>query len=99
MPWRLVKFIVIFAVFLLFIGLNIRNKCDISFGFITITDVPVFLTAFSSFFFGMVCAFPFIFGFRARKKAKTMRKEGKRDQKPGRDFTMGQGDGSYYGID
>ncbi|MDR1319291.1 MAG: hypothetical protein LBJ90_06670 [Treponema sp.] len=69
MPLRLIEFIIVFAVFLVFIAFNLENKCDISFGFRTMKDVPVFLTAFSSFIFGMLCAVPFIVGARARKKA------------------------------
>jgi uncharacterized integral membrane protein len=70
MPLRLIEFIIVFAVFLVFIAFNLENKCDINFGFRVIKDVPVFLTAFSSFIFGMLCAGPFIIGARAKKKAR-----------------------------
>jgi uncharacterized integral membrane protein len=69
MPLRLVEFIVVFAVFLFFIAFNLGNKCDINFGFRLMKDVPVFLTAFSSFIFGMLCAVPFIISVRVKKKA------------------------------
>ena len=74
MSWRLIQFIIFFAIIFLFIVFNLGNKCDISFGFTVIKDVPVFLTAFSSFFIGMLCVLPFIFAFRSRKKAKTQEK-------------------------
>jgi uncharacterized integral membrane protein len=67
MPKQLIVFIVIFAVVLLFVGFNLTNKCDISFGFVKIKDAPVFLTVFASFFLGMLCALPFILGARSRK--------------------------------
>ena len=109
MPWRLIRFIVLLAVFLVFISLNLENKCDIGFGFTTITGVPVFLTAFFSFFFGMVCAFPLVFSFKTWKKTKTLRGEGKYNKKPGTNSgNIGQedngkadgfADDGHYGID
>jgi uncharacterized integral membrane protein len=69
MPLRLVEFIIVFAVFLVFIAFNLENKCDINFGFRLVKDVPVFLTAFSSFIFGMLCAVPLIIRARIKKKA------------------------------
>ena len=96
MPWRLIQFIVVFVIFLLFIMLNLQNKSDISFGFVVIKDVYVFVTAFFSFLVGMLCTFPFIFGLRSRKKGKTQPKEGKPGQKP--DKPDGD-DSGHYGID
>ena len=60
MPWRLIVFIVIFALFLVFITFNLENKCDISFGFASLRDVPVFITIFSSFILGFLCTIPLI---------------------------------------
>jgi uncharacterized integral membrane protein len=73
MPWRLIGFIIIFGIFLVFIAFNLGNKCDINFGFRVFTEVPVFLTAFSSFILGMFCAMPFLAGVRAKKKEKAAR--------------------------
>jgi hypothetical protein len=56
---------------MLFVGLNLENRCDITFWFnqtAILKDVPVYLTAFSSFIAGMLCAFPLIFLFRFKKK-------------------------------
>ncbi|MDR2404154.1 MAG: hypothetical protein LBD78_09005 [Spirochaetaceae bacterium] len=69
MSWRLIGFVVIFAVFLIFIGLNLENRCDISFGFTTMPQVPVYLTAFSAFVLGILWTIPFTVSIR-RKKAK-----------------------------
>jgi uncharacterized integral membrane protein len=78
MPKQLILFIVIFAVILLFVAFNLPNKCAISFGFAEIKEVPVFFTVFASFFLGMVCALPFMFGARFRKK-HTERPDKKQD--------------------
>jgi uncharacterized integral membrane protein len=68
MPWRLIGFIIIFGIFLVFIAFNLDNRCDISFGFRVFQGVPVFLTAFSSFVLGMLCAIPFVFSLRRKSK-------------------------------
>ena len=75
MPWRLIQFIVLFAVFLVFIMCNLGNKCNISFGFAAIKDVPVFLTVFLSFMTGILCTLPFVFGFKSRKKEKPVQRK------------------------
>jgi len=70
MPWRLILFILIFGILLTFIMLNIGeyNRCDISFGFKTIPQVPVFLTIFISFFLGLLCALPLSLVKRKQKE-------------------------------
>jgi uncharacterized integral membrane protein len=70
MPWRLIGFILLFGIFLVFIAFNLENSCDINFGFRVFSEVPVFLTVFSSFILGMFCAIPFVFSLRRRKKDK-----------------------------
>ena len=72
MPWRLILFIAVFAVFLVFVTFNLDNRCDISFGFKRFENVPVFITVFSSFVTGLVCSLPFALwaaGKRRRQKA------------------------------
>ena len=64
----LLTFIVICGLFLVFILFNLDNKSDVSFGFRVFSDIPVFLTAFSSFVLGMVFAVPFVLSFWKRKK-------------------------------
>ena len=66
MPWRLIKFIAVFAIFLLFIMLNLDHRSDISVGFRTFSDVPVFLTAFFSFILVMLLTLPFVVGLWLR---------------------------------
>jgi len=68
MPWKLIKFIIIFAVFLFFIIFNYDNKSDINFGFFKIRDIPVFITVFTSFLTGLLCIFPFVLWRNKKKK-------------------------------
>ena len=67
---RLIVFIVIFIIFLAFIILNLGNKSDVSFGVKTFSDIPVFLTAFSSFILGMLFTLPIVLSRRKGKKQK-----------------------------
>ena len=66
--WRLLAFILICALFLVFVVLNLENTSDVSFGFRTFNDIPVFLTAFSAFLIGMLFATPFVLSFGRKKK-------------------------------
>ena len=70
---RFISTIIVFAVFLVFIVLNLNNKCDISLGFKTFEEIPVFLSILGSFTFGLLFAFPFAISFR--KKVKKPPKE------------------------
>jgi hypothetical protein len=104
--WRLLGFILIFAVFLGFIVFNLDNRCNISFGFTVVEDTPVFITAFVSFFAGMLCAVPFFASLRRRKPgipaagvpAGAGKKWG-RGNKTQPPAAGGQGQDGPYGID
>ncbi|QQO07544.1 hypothetical protein [Breznakiella homolactica] len=78
MPWRLIGIILLCGIFLVFIGFNLENSCNISFGFTVVQNVPVYLTAFTAFVLGMLCAIPFAVAQRRKKqpresaKAKTI---------------------------
>jgi len=75
MPWRLVVFILIFAVFLAFITFNLENKCKISFGFYTTpNEISVFITVFVSFFLGMLSTVPFILFSKKKRRDKEKEK-------------------------
>ena len=84
MPWRLIGFVIAFAIFLGFITLNIGNTSDISFGLYKIYDVPVFLTAFSSFFLGMFFAIPIVISAQKKRKGKDEMLETKPKKKWGK---------------
>ena len=67
---RLIIFILFFAVFLCFIVLNLNNKSDVSLGFTSFNDVPVFLSALFSFTLGLIFSVPLAFSFSKKKKPK-----------------------------
>jgi uncharacterized integral membrane protein len=67
---KFIGFVALCAVFLVFIGFNLENRCDISFGFTKLSDVPVFLTAFASFVLGLLASVPIAVSIRLRKKRK-----------------------------
>ncbi|MDR2375339.1 MAG: hypothetical protein LBD96_02755 [Treponema sp.] len=83
MPWRLIGVVLLGAVFLFFIGFNLENRCDISLGFFTFSQVPVFLTALSAFMLGLFLALPLVVSFRFgnRRKKKTETPAGKVSRK------------------
>jgi len=66
--WRFIAFIIMCAVFLVFMLFNLENKSSISFAVTTIDNIPVFLTAFSSFVLGMLFAIPVVFSLSSRRK-------------------------------
>jgi uncharacterized integral membrane protein len=72
MPWRLIVFIIIFAIFMIFIAFNLENRCDISFGFGSLKNVPVFITIFASFILGLICAIPLVLHFKKAKEKTDM---------------------------
>ena len=97
---RLVCFILIFALFLIFIGLNLGNGCDVNFGFYVFTDAPVYITALVSFCLGMLCTIP-ILAFKGKKppkekRAKPEKKKKKTSEAP-KDTISGTN--GTYGID
>ena len=79
---RLVCFILIFAVFLVFIFLNFGNNSDVNLGFRSFVNVPVYISAMVSFFLGMIFTIPIIFSFKNKNKEKRQAKPKK--EKPGK---------------
>ncbi|GAB1481586.1 hypothetical protein MASR2M78_04010 [Treponema sp.] len=73
MPWRLVSAILILVFIVGFIGFNLENSCDLSFGFQTLTAVPVYLTVFSSFALGLCASIPYIVGSSLHKHKKKVK--------------------------
>jgi len=57
MPWKLLAFIAVMAVVLVFVGFNLDNRCDVSLVFFNFTGVPVVLTILGSFVLGLLAAF------------------------------------------
>ena len=104
MPFRLIGFILFAAVLLAFIGFNLGNACDVSFGFTVLHSVPIFLTVFAAFALGLLAALPSVFKAHRRAKKRFSRAKGVSGELPpsprstsaGTD--AGMGDGSY-GVD
>ena len=71
MPWRLIGFILTLTIVTVFIGFNLGNACDVSFGFARISQVPVYLTVFASFAAGMIAVLPYAFMRSSRKKKES----------------------------
>ncbi|MDR2501167.1 MAG: hypothetical protein LBD37_08850 [Treponema sp.] len=71
MFWKLLRLIGILVVLLCFIGFNLDNQCDISFGFAALRSVPVFFTVLASFVLGLLCAVPFAVSFHRGRSRKT----------------------------
>ncbi len=59
-PWKMIFFLIILAFVVFFAGFNITNVSDISFGFYTIKDVPIFISLFIAFIIGALIMIPFI---------------------------------------
>ncbi len=76
MPWRMIIFLLILAVVVFFAGFNITNVSDISFGFYTVKDVPIFISLFVSFLVGTLVTLPFVVGKRRKKSQKTPKQVG-----------------------
>lgn len=67
MPWRLIAFITILGLVVIFAGFNINNSSDVSFGFAVVEEVPIFISLFFAFVVGVVVMVPFVIG-RTRKR-------------------------------
>ena len=69
MPLRLIGTIILLILVTIFAGVNLDNKCDITFIFYTFKQVPVFMTVIVSFAIGAILMLPFTLG-RRRKRAQ-----------------------------
>jgi uncharacterized integral membrane protein len=76
MPWKLLAFIIAMSVVLVFIGLNLENRCDVSVAFHTFTDVPVVITILASFLLGLLMAFPLSFTSKSGKRSGKIKSAG-----------------------
>jgi len=70
-PWRLLVFILIVAVLMVFIGFNLDNRCDISIVFITFQSVPVVITILATYVLGLLSAFFLTVTRRVKSKTRS----------------------------
>jgi uncharacterized integral membrane protein len=82
-PFKLIIFLVILGIIVFFIGFNLSNVSDISFGFHTFTDVPIFISLFIAFAVGIIVMIPFTF---TRRKGKDKVKKNKKETLSEADF-------------
>ncbi len=79
MPWKMIFFLVIMLLVVLFIVFNLNNSSDISFGFRSYEDVPIFLSLFIAFAAGALVSIPMVLlGKRKKNPEKRVKKEKKR---------------------
>jgi len=86
--WKLLAFIVIMALVLVFIGFNLDNRCDISIVFITFHTVPVVITILGAYLLGLVSALVLSIG-RHRKGAAVAQNRSARPASRGRSADAG----------
>ncbi len=71
MLWKVILFLIILVVGLLFIAFNLGNRSDVSVGFFVWRSVPVFLSMLFSFALGVLCMVPFLLKLQfSRRKPK-----------------------------
>lgn len=78
MPFKLFGIIILLILVTIFAGVNLENKCNISFAFYTFENIPVFMTAIISFAAGAILMLPFTI-FRGKKKNSTKTPPQKQD--------------------
>ena len=76
MPWKLVGFIICLVLGTCFAGYNLGNNCNISFGFHTFENVPIFFSLIVAFACGVVVTLPFtIIRKKSAKEKKALAEE------------------------
>ncbi|HPX25819.1 MAG TPA: hypothetical protein PLG87_03360 [Treponemataceae bacterium] len=81
MPWKLIFFILVLILATLFIGFNLDNACNVSFGVYTFENVPVFMSILLAFAAGILVMIPFLL-FRPRIKPTKTDKSPKQTPPP-----------------
>ena len=75
MPWKAIIGIVLSAILILFITFNMGNVTDISFIFISVSNVPVYLIVFISLLIGALGMFPVVLHTRKNYKKAAQRQQ------------------------
>lgn len=74
-PWKLLLFIVIVALCIVFVGFNIDYRMTLSFGFAKMENVPTIIVLAIVFMFGMLFSFIIIFVNTIKTSKKQLQKE------------------------
>lgn len=76
MPWKLVGFIICLVLGTCFAGFNLENSCNISFGFHTFENIPIFFSLIVAFACGVVVTLPFtVIKKKSSKEKKALAEE------------------------
>lgn len=83
MPWRMLRFLIIMAIVILFVGLNAGHTSHIRFWFgekAYFENVPIFISLFGAYVLGALSVIPFavnrsISKFRKKQMKKKVDKE------------------------
>jgi uncharacterized integral membrane protein len=70
MPWKLIAFIALLIIFVIFSGLNV-HEVQVNFGIFSISEVPLFVLLITSFILGTVVTIPFMIVSEKNKIKKT----------------------------
>ncbi len=102
MPWKLILILIIFGLFIAFTGFNLENASVISFGFVVLDRVPIFLSLSVAFLAGAFFTIPFTI-FRAKPKKLGGTEDsgsllGKAQKKIGRKSKEGSAELSEQGV-
>lgn len=77
MPWKLVGFIICLILGTCFAGFNLDNSCNISFGFASFQNVPIFFSLIVAFSCGVLVTLPFTVIKKKSAKEKKVQAEEK----------------------
>jgi uncharacterized integral membrane protein len=80
MPWRMILFLIVLGLIVLFAALNTSNASSVSFGFVVFEDVPVFLSLFIAFLVGAFVMLPFTIKPRRSKRNKENKRAPEQEQ-------------------
>ncbi len=80
MTVKMIAFLLLLIIIAVFSAFNLSNTSDISFGFYTLKNVPIFLSLLVSFIAGAIMMLPFTF-IKKRKLIKETVQESKEEKK------------------
>ncbi len=83
MPWKLIVFLLTLTLIVCFIGFNLDHQSDISFGFYSFEEVPIFVSLFSAFLLGCLIMLPFTFRRGKRPGRSAGEDRGRKKEVPG----------------
>ncbi len=81
MTFKMVSFLLLLIIITVFSAFNLSNTSDISFGFYTLKDVPIFLSLLVAFIAGAIMMIPFTFNKKKIKSEKNTEKKNKKKKK------------------